>query len=111
MLHVNLLRLVAGEGCVKAREHAFLLKRCEFVLVEEIRGATLFAEEQPVAALRTVRPALLQERAKRRDARAGTNHDDVPSPVLRQTEVPRFLDVDGDVFLMQLRVVGEKTGA
>src|SRR6185436_4580840 len=51
-------------------------------------------EEQPVLAGRAGRLAIEQEGAERRDAGAGTDHDDRRLRILRQTETVRLLHVD-----------------
>src|SRR5438105_2415774 len=65
--------------------------RFEFLAVKEIRLRALLAEEEPVASLRADRAALVQERAERRDARAGADHDDRRLAVFRQTKTVRDL--------------------
>ena len=52
------------------------------------------AEEQPVAALRLGRHALVQEGAERRDAGAGADHDDRRLRIGGQAEGVRLLHVD-----------------
>ena len=52
------------------------------------------AEEQPVAARRLGRHALVQEGAERRDAGAGADHDDRHRGIGRQAEGVRLLHID-----------------
>ena len=49
----------------------------ELVGVDEIAGAVLIAEEQPVLARGSSRHPLMQEGAERRDAGTGPDHDDL----------------------------------
>src|SRR5690606_14679830 len=74
VLHVDLLRLIAREGEVQAQE-AVALPRRQFLFVEELRGAVLFAEEEPVAPGRADRLPLLEKRAERSETRARADHD------------------------------------
>ena len=50
VLDVDLVGLVAGEGGVEAGEEAVLVHGEELVFVEEVEGAALLAEEEPVVA-------------------------------------------------------------
>jgi hypothetical protein len=63
----------------------------QFVLVEEVARTPLVAEEQPVASFGAGRAALVQERAERRDAGAGADHDDRRVPAGRRGEAVRGL--------------------
>ena len=68
----------------------------KLVLVEEVAVAALVAEEQPVAAGRLRRHALVQEGAERRHAGAGPDHDDRHGGIGGQAEMLRLLDIDLD---------------
>ncbi len=59
----------------------------QFVPIEEVALLALVAEEQPVAARGVEVLALFEECAERRDARAGTDHDDVARQVGGQAEL------------------------
>ena len=74
-LHVNLLRLVAAEREVQPGQRAVALHRLKFFAEEKVRRAALVAEEEPVLPRRARRAALFEERAERRDARAGADHN------------------------------------
>ena len=80
----------------EAREHALRLHAGELVFVEEIGGRALMTEEQPVAAFCFGRHTLVQEGAERRDAGAGTDHDDRRRGIGRQAEGMRLLNVAAD---------------
>ena len=54
------------------------------------------AEEQPVAARRADRAPLLQESPERRDAGAGSDHDD-RHRISRQAEGTSFLHIDAQL--------------
>src|ERR1051326_3513662 len=71
--------------------------RLELVFVEEIEVAAQMAEIEPIWPRRLGRQALLQEGAERRDAGAGTDHDDRLAGVSRQREMLRRLHVDPDL--------------
>src|SRR5215831_9959965 len=94
VLHVELLLAVARPGERQAREHARGLHAGELVLVEEVVVVALMAEEQPVAAGRLRSHALVQEGAERRDAGAGSNHDDGHGRIGREPEAMGTLHVD-----------------
>jgi hypothetical protein len=55
------------------------------------------AEEQPVAPRRLERLPLVQERAERRNAGAGPDHDDRPRRIVGQREMLRLLHIDPDL--------------
>ena len=55
------------------------------------------AKKQPVLARGIGGLAFLQEGAERRNARAGTNHDDRLGRILWQHEIMRLLHVDLDL--------------
>src|SRR5262249_36440579 len=97
VLDVELPGAVARPGEREPGQRACGLHAGELVLVEEIAVATLVAEEQPVAPGRFARHAFVQEGAERRDAGAGTDHDDGHGRISRQTEMLRLLDVDLDL--------------
>ena len=94
VLDVELLGAVARPGEREPGQRARGLHAGELVLVEEIAIAALVAEEQPVAPGCFARHAFVQEGAERRDAGAGTDHDDGHGGIGRQTEVLRLLDED-----------------
>src|SRR5204862_2858010 len=80
-----------------------------FELIEEIVREGAVAEEQPAAAFRLRRTALLNEGAKRRDAGAGADHDDVALG-RGQGEMPIWLELDAHAraFLQARRVVARE---
>src|SRR5690606_19856003 len=86
VLDVHLLRAVARERDVHAREHAFLAPAQPFELVEEIGGEAAVAVHEPVIAPVAVLGAVLDEGAERRDAGAGTDHDDGHVAIRGQAE-------------------------
>src|SRR5262249_44955016 len=94
ILHVEFLLTVARPRQRQAREQARRLHRIELVRIEEIAIAALMPEEQPVLAGCTRRLAVEQEGSKRRDARAGPDHDDRRPGILRQAEAVRLLHID-----------------
>ncbi|SKV55585.1 Uncharacterised protein [Mycobacteroides abscessus subsp. abscessus] len=67
---------VTGEGEVESSQNTRGHEPLQLLAVEETRGATPVAEEQPGTPRRTRRLALLQKAAKRRNARPGPDHDD-----------------------------------
>src|SRR5260221_5880253 len=89
MLDIELLGLVAREGGVEAAQQAIGDIALKLLLIEKIEFAPLIAEEQPVATARADRAALLEKGAGRRDAGAGTDHDDRRIVFLRQAEAVR----------------------
>ena len=106
LLHVDLLRLVAREGDVDARQRAVCEVLLPFELIEEVVGEVALAEEQPALALGTVFDALLDEGAVGRNAGAGADHDDRAVAVLGQAEMAVRLDVDARR-IADLAAVGE----
>src|SRR5580704_10557542 len=97
MLHVGLFLAVARPSERQPRQQACRAHGDELFLVEEIIIAALMAEEQPVAAGRVDRLPLLQERAKRRHAGAGADHDDRLGWIVRQREMLGLLHIDPDL--------------
>ena len=93
VLDVEFLIAVARPGERQSRQTARLAHRLEFVLVEEVVLAALVAEEQPGAAARAERLALLQEGAERRDAGARADHHDRRLRIVRQAEPVRLLHI------------------
>ena len=77
ILHIDFLCLVARKGQVESRKPPLFEVPLPLKLVQKIAGKISVAEEQPVVTGCTAFVALFNERAKRRDARAGANHDDV----------------------------------
>src|SRR5438876_654761 len=69
MLDVDLLGLIARKRGVEPEESVAPV-RGELILVEEVAGAALLAEEQPVAAARAQHATLLDERPERGEAGA-----------------------------------------
>ena len=59
----------------------------QFVLIEKVRAAPLFAEEQPVPARGAHDAPLFDERAKRREAGAGADHDELTREIGRHREM------------------------
>ena len=53
-------------------------------------------EEQPIAPGRSARHTFVQERAERRDAGAGADHDDRYRRIGGKAEMLSFLDIDVD---------------
>src|SRR5262249_12786175 len=96
VLYVELRLIVARPGQREPGEQPGMLHAGELILVEEIVVAVLMAEEQPVAAGRPGRHALVQEGTKRRNAGAGTDHDDRGGRVGGETEAIGLLHVDLD---------------
>src|SRR5262249_60502621 len=94
VLHVDLLLRVARPGEREAGEHALLLHAGELVGVKEVVVRALVAEKEPVAPGRPGGHALVQEGAERRDAGAGTDHDDRRRGIGRQAEGVRLLHID-----------------
>src|SRR5258705_10329497 len=97
ILDVELFTAVARPGQRQPGQSARRLHAGKLVLVEESVVATLMAEEQPVASRRLARHALVQKRAKRRDAGAGADHDDRQGGIGWQAEMLRLLNIDLDV--------------
>ena len=95
-LHVNLLRLIPAEGEVKARERTLGEHSFKLLLIEEVALLLLVAEEEPVLSLRLSSPALFEKGAERRDASAGSDHDDWLVAVGGQAEPVRDLDEHRD---------------
>ncbi len=94
VLHVDLLIAVARPGERQPRQQAALFHRLEFVLVEKIVAGTLVAKEQPIAARRLGRLALLKKGAERGHAGARADHDNRHVGVGRQREIMRLLHID-----------------
>src|SRR5262245_1503535 len=94
VLDVDLVGLIAREGEVEATQQAAALPVDDLVLVEEIGGSLLVAEEQPVASLGAARLAFLQEGTERRDAGAGANHDGGDGVISRRGEAVALLYED-----------------
>ena len=73
MLHVDLFGLVAGKRHVEPQQSVARV-RGQFCLVEELAGAALFAEEQPVPASRAG--------ARRSSMKARNGASPVPGPTM-----------------------------
>ena len=87
VLDIDFEILVAGERRIEPGQDAVPPQRLQFIFVEKIAARFLRSEKQPVAAFGPSRSALLQKCAERRNACAGTNHDDRRVAVLRQPEM------------------------
>src|SRR5476649_2541061 len=83
VLDIGLGRLVARKRKVDAMQCALFQCLLPLDLIEEVLRKMAIAEEQPVAATGTTFLPLLHERAKRRYARARSDHDDVAGTVGR----------------------------
>ena len=77
VLDIDLLRLVAGERHIHARQRAVFHGLLPFELIQEVVGRRPVAEEQPVTPRRPARAALLQKSAERRNAGPRPDHDDI----------------------------------
>src|SRR2546423_15669138 len=86
MLDVNFRRLIAREGGVESRQQSGGGIIGKFFLVIKIRGAALFAEEEPVAAAGANRFAFLKVTAVRREPGADADHDDRRGWIVRDPE-------------------------
>src|ERR1043166_1704787 len=93
MLDVDFLLAVARPREREPREHAGRFHAGKLVLIEKVIAAVLMTEEQPVAPGGLRGHALVQERAERRDAGAGADHDDRNRRIGRQPEALRLLHV------------------
>ena len=91
------------------REPVELSAARELVLVEEVAGAALMAEEEPVAPRRTRRFALLQERSERRDAGPRSHHDDRHLRICGKCKRVSALDIGFDLH-PGLDAIGKKCG-
>ncbi len=98
VLDVAFAAAVAGEGDVHPAENPVLEPGLPFGLIKEVASEVALAEEQPGAAVRAARLALLEEGAIGGDAGAGADHDD-RLVVLRKAELRVGLDVDGQCVL------------
>ena len=94
VLHVDLVRLVSGEGGIEAGEVTIGEHRFQFLAIEKVGSRTAFAKEEPVAPGVAKRPPFVQKAAKRRDARAGTDHDDRRGSIWRKAKFVVRLDVN-----------------
>src|SRR5690606_12641863 len=94
VLHVDFVRLIAREGDIDAMEHAALAIVEPLGVVEEIGDEVALAEEQPIASARTERITLGNETAKRRDPRAGADHDHGCVGIGGQAEVRIAMQID-----------------
>src|SRR6266849_1247804 len=77
MLHINLVLLVARKSQIKPMQFALLLIIKQLLAIEKIRGAMLFAEDQPSAAAGPFERALFQEGTTRGETRSRTHHYDI----------------------------------
>ncbi len=75
ILHIDLLVLIALERDIKLIESTVLQMTLPLELVEEVFGERTITVEQPVATRRVALGALFDERAERRYAGAGSDHD------------------------------------
>ncbi|MNC07520.1 hypothetical protein D3C75_550730 [compost metagenome] len=78
----------------------------QLLLVIEIGGRVLLAEEQPVGPFRPTCLSFFEEGPERRNAGAGADHDYRHAVVLGQAKVLRHLREDG--YLQRLRTVGKE---
>ena len=76
ILHIEFFVAIARPGQRKPRQKPRSFHGIQFIGVEEIAGAALVAEEQPVLAGTTRRLAVMEERAEWRHSGARPNHDD-----------------------------------
>jgi hypothetical protein len=111
VLDVNLLGSWSREKAKSRRVStpwSFHARSSSFV--EEIGGAMLFTEKQPVFAGSAFDRPLLEKRPERGNAGARTHHDDVPGLVARQTEAAGFLDVNRHGLHKHIRMISQETG-
>src|SRR4029079_6804128 len=94
ILNIYFLVAVARPGECQTREMPRLAHGLELVLIEEIIVAALMAEIEPVGPRGLHREALLQERAERRHAGAGPDHDDRFVRIGGQRKMLRLLHID-----------------
>src|SRR5207245_2031869 len=109
-LDVDFVELVAGEGEIKAVQFSFLLVIEQFVAIEKIGGAMLFAEKEPVAASGALKGALFEKSAKRGETGARADHDNVGGVIFGQAKRTGFLYINRNISYKQLGVIGEETG-
>src|SRR2546423_13341053 len=96
MLDVNFRRLIAREGGVESRQQSGGGIIGKFLFVIKIRGAALFAEEEPVAAGRADGFAFVQVTAIRREPGADADHDDGRGWIVREPEMFGAMDEGRD---------------
>src|SRR6266487_193850 len=90
MLDINLPGLIARPCAIETCEKPFFLECLEFLAVGKIALLMLRSEKEPVLSLCSRRLAFLQIRAKRRDARSWTDHDNWNVRVLGQMKMLRY---------------------
>src|SRR5262249_15642824 len=107
VLDIKLLAAIARPREGEPRQRPGSLHPAKLVFVEEIVIAVLVTEEQPVMPGCLPRHALVKESAERRDARAGTDHDNRHGRIARKAELLRLLDINLDL-VARVRALGKK---
>src|SRR5205807_293259 len=110
MLDVNFLGLVAGEGSLESSQQAGGDVLRKFLLMVEVRGPALFAEEEPVASGGADSFAFLEITAIRREPGADADHDDGRVRVVREPEMFGGMNEGGNTGAF-LDALGEEAGA
>src|SRR5262249_8924083 len=96
VLNIDLLVTIARPSEGQPTEMAGPAHRFQLVLVEEVKVAALMAKIEPVGPGRPRGKALLKERAERRDAGAGPDHDDRLAGIGGKRKMLRLLNIDPD---------------
>src|SRR5437879_12943928 len=89
MLNLNFVRLIARPRAIQSRQKAVACETFPIFFVGVIALLALRSEEEPVFSFRAESLPLLQKRAERRDASAGSDHDQRQGLIFRHVKMFR----------------------